>query len=97
MENIVFGAGVSVFVSVFMYLFKKRFDNVDESIKQIDKDLTEFKMHVLEDFVSKKDHEKDLNRIMEYIKEGFKSLHKRFDRFEEYVKKELDGKEDKKK
>ena len=96
MENIVIGAGISIFVSVFIYLFKKRFDSVDENIKKIDEDLTDFKMHVVENFVSKTDHERDLTRIIEYVREGFKSLHKRFDRFEEQIRKELDGKEDKK-
>lgn len=96
MENMVVGAGISVFVGLFIYFFKKRFDSIDDDLKGIDKDLNNFKIHVAEEFVSKKDHEKDLQRIMDYIKEGFAGLHRRFDRFEEYVKKELDGKEDKK-
>ncbi|RMD45738.1 MAG: hypothetical protein D6831_02945 [Aquificota bacterium] len=96
MENYIIGAGVSVLAGIFIYLFRKRFDNIDEDLKSIGKDLNEFKLHVAEEFVSKKEHEKDLNSLKELVKEGFRSIHKRFDRFEEYVRKELDGKEDKK-
>lgn len=57
----------------------------------------DFRIHVAEKYVSKEDHDKDITGLRDYIKEGFKSLHKRFDRFEEQIRKELDGKEDKKK
>ncbi len=56
----------------------------------------DFRIHVAEKYVSKEDHDKDITGLREYIREGFKGLHRRFDKFEEYVRKELDGKEDKK-
>ncbi len=57
----------------------------------------DFRLHVAEKYVTKEDHDKDISGLMDYIKEGFKSLHRRFDKFEEQIRKELDGKEDKKK
>jgi len=77
-------------------IVSKKLEETNKELKKIDKELENHKLHVAEEYVSKKEHEKDLNRIMEYIREGFKGLHRRFDKFEEYVRKELDGKEDKK-
>ena len=103
MENILIGAGVSIVVGIFMYLFKKRFDSIDESLREIDKDLNGFKLHVAEKYVGREEHLKDLESLKELMKDGFNSIkesissiHKRFDRFEEQIRKELDGKEDKK-
>jgi len=82
--------------------FTHRFDNIDKKLEEIDKDLEGHKLHVAERYVTKEEHEKDLNSLKEFMREGFKGikesiagLHKRFDRFEDFVKRELDGKEDK--
>jgi len=80
------------------------FKNVNDELKKIDKELENHKLHVAEEYVTKKEHEKDLQSLKELMKEGFNGikesiagLHKRFDRFEDSIRKELDGKEDKKK
>ena len=64
----------------------------------------DFRIHVAEKYVSKEDHDKDIASLREYIKEGFAGikesitgLHRRFDKFEDSMRKALDGKEDKKK
>lgn len=81
----------------------RQLSSIDEEIKNMEKELASFKLDVSQNYVSKNDHEKDLQSLKEYIKDGFSGikdaiagLHRRFDRFEERIQKELDGKEDKK-
>jgi len=90
-------------IIIYFYL-NTRFSRLDKDLKEIDKDIENHKLHIAEKYITKEDHEKDLNSLKEYMKSGFEgiekaisSIHRRFDRLEDNIKKELDNKQDKEK
>ncbi len=79
------------------------FNTVFSKLEKIKEDIENHKLHTAEKYVTKEEHEKDLQKLIEYMRQGFgsiqesiKSIHRRLDRFEDNIRKELDGKQDKK-